>query len=85
MFATCGVDGTIQIVDMRAAKKNQSSLLINAHSKDVNVIDWNGVDTSKIISGSDDCSVKVWDLRFIDKNVKKEGAIAQSLCCFKWH
>ena len=71
VFATCGIDGTIQIVDMRAGKKNQSSLLINAHNKDVNVIDWNSVDTTKIVSGSDDCSVKVWDLRFVGKTPQK--------------
>ena len=68
---------------MRTGKKNQSSLLIKAHDKDVNVIDWNTVDATKIISGSDDCSVKVWDLRFVGKSKNSSGI--QPLCCFKWH
>lgn len=71
---------------MNSGKNNQSNLTIRAHSKDVNVMDWNGVDKSKILTGSDDCLVKVWDLRFI-KNSNKGNSkdIDEPLCCFKWH
>jgi WD40 repeat protein len=54
-------DGTLQIVDMRVGNYKKSELLIKAHDKDVNVCDWNRSTPNLIVTGSDDCSVKVWD------------------------
>ena len=56
-------DGTLQIVDMRTNLYKKSQLKINAHKKDVNVFDWNKTASHLIVTGSDDCKVKVWDLR----------------------
>lgn len=56
-------DGTLQIVDMRANSYTKSQLKIKAHKVDVNVCDWNKVAAHLIVTGSDDCKVKVWDLR----------------------
>ena len=84
VLATCSVDGTVQIIDLSSGKKNQSNLLIRAHAKDVNVMDWNSVDTTKILTGSDDCLVKVWDLRFV-KSSAKSNELSEPLLCFKWH
>lgn len=56
-------DKTLQIVDMRTQSFNKSQLLINAHDSDVNVCDWNKIATNLIVTASDDCSVKVWDLK----------------------
>ena len=82
VFATCSSDGTIQIVDTRVGG-NQSQMLIAAHEKDVNVCDWNKIASHLIVSGSDDCSVKVWDLR---SQMKKKGKKSQEeLLCFNWH
>ena len=41
---------------------------MKAHSSDVNVISWNINYPNLVASGSDDCSFKVWDLRYVDKN-----------------
>jgi WD40 repeat protein len=56
-------DGTLQIVDMRVGDFKKSQIMIKAHDKDVNVCDWNRINHSLIVTGSDDGSVKVWDLR----------------------
>jgi WD40 repeat protein len=56
-------DGTLQIVDLRVGNTKKSQILIRAHEKDVNVCDWNSISTNLIVTGSDDCTVKVWDLR----------------------
>jgi WD40 repeat protein len=61
-------DKTLQIVDMRAQSYKKSQLKINAHDKDVNVCDWNKRATNLIVTGSDDCTVKVWDLRMLKNN-----------------
>lgn len=65
-------DGTLQIVDMRVGDYKKSQLLIKAHEKDVNVCDWSRAAPNLIVSGSDDCSVKVWDLRKL-KEKKGKG------------
>lgn len=56
-------DGTLQVVDMRVGDMKKSQLCIKAHEKDINVCDWNSISTNLIVTGSDDCMVKVWDLR----------------------
>jgi ribosome assembly protein RRB1 len=63
IFATCSVDRTIKIWDTRLARQDSQMTLPNCHTSDINVIDWNTVETSHIASGADDGSVKVWDLR----------------------
>jgi ribosome assembly protein RRB1 len=60
----------------------KSQLLIEAHTKDVNVIDWNAKASHLLASGSDDCTVKVWDLRMLKKFKK---GIFEELICFSWH
>ncbi|KAF8706466.1 hypothetical protein HU200_030739 [Digitaria exilis] len=63
VFASCSVDGTIAIWDIRKGKK--PCISIEAHKDDVNVISWNRLASSMIASGSDDGSFSVHDLRSI--------------------
>lgn len=65
VFASCSVDGTVQIVDMRVGDKKNSQLKIMAHECDVNVISWNGKSANLLASGGDEGAFKVWDLRFV--------------------
>jgi len=54
---------------MRAKNYKKAQLNIKAHPKDVNVCDWNSVATHLLVTGSDDCSVKIWDLRMVSEGV----------------
>ena len=64
---------------MRANSYSKSQLKIKAHKADVNVCDWNKVAAHLIVTGSDDCKVKVWDLRMASEGSQDE------LLCFNWH
>jgi ribosome assembly protein RRB1 len=72
-------DGTLQIVDMRTKSYKKSQLKIKAHQKDVNVCDWSSVAAHLLVTGSDDCSVKVWDLRMVGEGAEEE------VLSFNWH
>ncbi len=71
MIDSGSADKTVQIVDTRVGDMKKSQLLIKAHSKDVNVLDWNGKATNIIATGSDDKTVKLWDLRMIKQGDKE--------------
>lgn len=67
VLATCSVDRTVRIFDLRTPFKNVSELKIDAHNCDVNVISWNKRAANLLASGADDGSFKVWDLRYPSK------------------
>jgi len=66
VFASCSVDKTIRLWDSRAS--NAPKMFVAAHHSDVNVIAWNAAQPHLILSGSDDCSHKVWDIRNFKSN-----------------
>jgi ribosome assembly protein RRB1 len=68
VLATCSVDQTVRIWDCRAKAEKACMLTTNAHNTDVNVISWNHSEPL-LVSGADDGSLKIWDLRQFGKYV----------------
>ncbi len=61
VFASCSVDKTVQIWDAR--EFSSSMITVQAHDTDVNVLSWNALVPFLLVTGADDGSFKVWDLR----------------------
>ncbi|PON50454.1 WD repeat containing protein [Parasponia andersonii] len=73
IFASCSVDGTIAIWDVRTGKKPVDSF--KAHDADVNVISWNRLASCMLASGSDDGTFSIHDLRSL-KNKERDTVVA---------
>jgi len=79
VFASCSVDQSIQIWDVRSKGRKSVAGIMNAHISDVNVISWNRITSYLLVSGGDEGGIKTWDLR----NVKKNEYVAYSSMMFE--
>ncbi|XP_012056352.1 PREDICTED: glutamate-rich WD repeat-containing protein 1 [Atta cephalotes] len=69
VLASCSVDRSIKIWDMRASPQNACMLTASGtHMADINVISWNPKESQFIVSGGDDGMLCVWDLRQFEPN-----------------
>ncbi|ELP84623.1 glutamate-rich WD repeat-containing protein, putative [Entamoeba invadens IP1] len=64
VFLSCSCDQTIRLWDARSKERCVKS--IKAHGSDVNVINWNKLNTFQVVSGADNGELKVWDFRTFD-------------------
>lgn len=62
VFASACSDGAVRIYDIRDNKRDEK-LKIQAHQQDVNVLAWNPLVGELLVTGSDDGSFKVFDIR----------------------
>lgn len=75
IFALCGGEaGKVGIVDVRNFSKCATEFV--AHEGDTNVLSWNPIVGQLLLTGGDDGTFKVWDVRATSR-----GALAN----FKWH
>lgn len=77
LFASCGVDRSFRVWDVREPSRTKAALqVLHAHGGDVNVLSWSPLVGELLATGSDDGGFKVWDTRKVDA-----GAMAN----FQWH
>lgn len=76
VMLSCGCDSTVRVWDRR--KKSGSAITVDeGHGHDVNVASWNRLVNYLVVTGADDGSLRVWDLR----SFRKGEPVAK----FTWH
>lgn len=86
VFASCSVDTTVRIWDIRAAPSKACMLKVVAHDTDVNVLSWNKTEPF-LVTGGDDGLIKVWDLRQFEKGeaIAKFKHHTEPITSVEWH
>jgi len=85
VLATCSVDQTIKLWDLRATKlKPQMSF--KASDCDINVISWNTTSKFLLASGDDKGEFRIWDLRNLNQaGAGKNRDEYESITKIRWH
>ncbi len=76
VMMSCGGDSTVRVWDAR--RKGGSALSVDEkHKVDVNVLSWNKLVNYLVVTGADDGSFRVWDLRSFQSG--------EPVAKFSWH
>jgi len=82
VFASVSSSGALHIHDTRTPTRNKPAINVKAAEVDVNVLSWNTFVSYLLLTGDDNGTTKVWDLRqFKKSNTGKEAVVAE----FSWH
>jgi ribosome assembly protein RRB1 len=82
VFASVSSSGALHIHDIRTPTRNKPAINITASRVDVNVLSWNPTVSYLMVTGDDNGSTKVWDLRQFKKDGNGKDAIVAE---FNWH
>ncbi|EEF34640.1 protein HEAT STRESS TOLERANT DWD 1 isoform X2 [Ricinus communis] len=80
VFASCSVDGSIAIWDIRLGRT--PAISFKAHNADVNVISWNRLASVMLASGSDDGTFSIRDLRLLSQKQEEDKSVVAH---FEYH
>jgi len=84
VLATCSVDRTIKLWDLRATKM-KSQMSFQAHDCDVNVLSWNTHTKFLLASGDDKGEFRIWDLRMLGSGGTGHKKDMDSITRIRWH
>jgi len=82
VFASVSSSGELHIHDLRSNSRDKPIINVAASQVDVNVLSWNTSVAYLIVTGDDNGTTKIWDLR----NIKKERSGSNATVAeFSWH
>ncbi len=82
LFGSCGDDRKMILYDMRQEKYTN---LVEAHTQEVNSIDFNYFNQNLIITGSNDKSISLWDTRNLNLKLHTFEHHRNEVNCARWN
>ncbi|KAI9329886.1 WD40-repeat-containing domain protein [Obelidium mucronatum] len=80
MTLACGGGGSVPSVhlfDLSKGGDTRPPIVLKGHENDVSAVDWCKTDFDQLASCSDDCVVRVWNVRHVSTNVEFETGVIQ--------
>lgn len=82
VFAAASSSGALHVHDIRTLTRNKAALNIEASQVDLNVLSWNKAIAYLMVTGDDNGTAKVWDLRHLKTSAPSKDAVVAE---FSWH
>ncbi|KAL8269364.1 hypothetical protein Esti_006699 [Eimeria stiedai] len=85
IFAACSNDGSIKLWDLRVALSAPATAIVQAHEADVNALRFSPVHAHLLLSGGEEGSLKVFDLRCVHMPLAEMDWHKKPITCVDWH